>query len=126
MIGTGSAIAGSLGFILALGQVPADIPEGFATIATFKNTTLTRAKRLLLSASFALPIFLGVTLSYWGVRNSSELVKLSLLAFTAGIMFIASVEEMVVEADRNYDRPLAGVFLVLGFALSSLLTAYLE
>lgn len=44
MIGTGSAIAGSLGFILALGQVPADIPEGFATIATFKNTTLIRTR----------------------------------------------------------------------------------
>lgn len=65
MIGTGSAIVTGLGFLLALGQVPADLPEGFATIATFKNSgTTTRAKRILLSASFAIPVFLGATVGF--------------------------------------------------------------
>ncbi len=62
MIGTGSLIDPTLGLLLALGQVPADIPEGFATIATFKAQGVSRPKRLLLSASFALPILLGTTI----------------------------------------------------------------
>jgi ZIP family zinc transporter len=37
MIGSGSTVAATLGLLLALGQVPADLPEGFATLATFKN-----------------------------------------------------------------------------------------
>jgi hypothetical protein len=36
MIGTGSNISLGLGLLLALGQVPADVPEGFATIVAFK------------------------------------------------------------------------------------------
>ena len=40
--------------------------------------------RLLLSLSFALPIFLSVTVGYWLVRGQPAIVKFSLLAFTAG------------------------------------------
>jgi hypothetical protein len=42
------------------------------------------------------------------------------------VLFIASVEEMVSEAHREYDKPLAGIFLIIGFALFAFLTAYLE
>lgn len=34
MIGTGTVVNPALGLLLALGQVPADVPEGFAAIAT--------------------------------------------------------------------------------------------
>lgn len=64
MIGTGSTIALSLGALLALGQVSADIPERFATIATFKRQGISRRTRQLLSASLFLPIFLGTTIGY--------------------------------------------------------------
>ena len=64
IIGTGSIINPALGVLLALGQVPAEIPEGFAAIATFKNKGIPRAKRILLSASFAVPILLGATIGY--------------------------------------------------------------
>lgn len=57
---------------------------GFATIATFKSKGVPRWMRLLLSLSFALPIFLGVTVGYWLVRGQPAIVKFSLLAFTAG------------------------------------------
>ena len=67
MIGAGSTINVILG--LLLGQVPADIPEGFATIATFKAQETPRQTRVLLSLSFVIPIFLGVTVGYWLVRG---------------------------------------------------------
>lgn len=55
MIGGGSTLSLGLGLLLALGQVPADIPQGFATIAAFRRQGLARRTRLLLSASFAVP-----------------------------------------------------------------------
>ena len=59
MIGAGSTLTFSLGLLLALGQVPADIPEGFATIATFRNQGVSRRTRILLAAAFAVPVLLG-------------------------------------------------------------------
>jgi ZIP family zinc transporter len=37
LIGTGSAISGQMALILALGQILADIPEGFLVIANFRD-----------------------------------------------------------------------------------------
>lgn len=125
LIGTGSVIDPALGFLLALAQVPADIPEGFATIATFKNKGVGRAKRLLLSASFALPILLGTTLGYWGVRGQPDAVKFGLLAFTAGILLTIAIEEIVVQAhETGKESSWASLFLVGGFALFAAITVY--
>ena len=126
MIGTGSTISPALGLLLALGQVPADIPEGFATVAKFKAQGMSRRRRLLLAASFAIPILLGATLSYFMLRGQAEIYKLGLLAFTAGILLTVAVEEIVVEAHREEDSRLAALFLVGGFALFVALGEFLE
>lgn len=126
MIGTGSNIALGLGLLLALGQVPADIPEGFATIATFKDQGVPRARRILFAASFAVPILLGATLGFFGVRGGPEIVKLSLLAFTAGILMSVAVEEMIPEAHELGDPRLAPLALVSGFALFAWISVYFE
>lgn len=85
-----------------------------------------RGKRLLLSASFAIPIFLGATVGYWGVKDSKEVVKLSLLAFVAGILLTVSIEEMLTEAHDRPDSKWAAFALAGGFALFTLLAVYLE
>lgn len=126
IIGTGSIIDPALGVLLAVGQVPADIPEGFATIATFKNKGVGRARRLLLAASFTLPILIGTTVGYWAVRGQPDVVKFGLLAFTAGILLTVAVEEIVMEAHTEEDSRWASLFLVGGFALFALLTSYFE
>lgn len=126
MIGTGTSIEFGLGLLLALGQTPADVPEGFAAIATFKNAGVSRRNRFLLSAAFALPIMLGVTLGYWGVRGQSELVKFSLLAVTAGVLTTVVVEEIVPESHKEGpESRLATAFFIGGFALFALLAEYL-
>lgn len=126
MIGAGSTLSLALGLVLALGQIPADIPEGFATIAVFKRQGLARSKRLWLSASFAIPIFLGATIGFWGVRGAPELVKLSLLAFTAGVLLTVVIEAMMPEAHEEWEGRLGGLFLVGGFALFAVLSTALE
>ena len=124
MIGTGTSVGLALGLLLALGQVPADIPEGFATMATFKRQGFTRRIRLLLTAALAVPILAGATIGYWAVQGQPELVKLSLLAFTAGILTTVVVEEIVPQAHQDGESRLAALILVGGFALFALLSAY--
>ena len=51
-LGAGSAVSTSLAVVLASGQILADVPEGYASIATFRSNGVPRSKRLLLSASF--------------------------------------------------------------------------
>lgn len=51
MIGTGAVINPALGLLLALGQVPADIPEGFASVASLRWTKMTRRVRPWQSAT---------------------------------------------------------------------------
>ncbi|MGD8464257.1 MAG: hypothetical protein PVI09_10375 [Anaerolineae bacterium] len=56
LIGAATAVTSQLGFVLALGQVLADIPEGFAVLANFRAKGMERFERLLISASFAVPV----------------------------------------------------------------------
>jgi ZIP family zinc transporter len=125
MIGAGSTISLGLGLLLALGQAPADMPEGFATIASFKREGIARRTRQLLAASFFLAIFLGATVGYWAVRGQPEEVKLALLAFTAGILMTVVVEEIVPEAHEGEEARIATLVLIGGFALFALLAHYL-
>src|SRR5690606_345383 len=52
MIGTGAAVSSSPVFVLAAGQVLADVPEGYATVANFRDKGVARRKRLLFAGSF--------------------------------------------------------------------------
>lgn len=124
MIGAGVTVDFRLGLLLALAQVPADIPEGFATIANFKAAGVARAKRMWLSATFTLPILLGSAIGYFAVRDAPDVVKLGLLAFTAGILLTVAVEEMIPEAHKEAEARLATVCLVGGFTLFALLSIY--
>lgn len=127
MIGAGSTISFGLGLILALGQVSADLPEGFATIASFKSTEMSRLRRVTLSASFALPTLLGATVGYWLVRGRPELLKLTLLSFTAAILTAAAVEDMITQAhQKEEDTRLQEFVFIAGFALFTLLSIYLN
>lgn len=81
----------------------------------------------MLAAAFAVPIFLGATLGYWAMRDAPELYKLLLLTFTAGVLSTLVVEELVPEAVEEIpESPLSPLAFIGGFALFTLLSAYLE
>ncbi|HUN08167.1 MAG TPA: ZIP family metal transporter [Aggregatilineales bacterium] len=132
IIGTGSTIARELGLLLALAQTPSDVPEGFATIATFKQQGMSRPKRILLSASLMLPVLLGATIGYWAVRSQPAVVKLGVLAFTAGILLRVALDEIIVQArkyrsNQETEEDAGGALaLMAGFALFALIDAYFE
>lgn len=125
MIGTGTVVNPALGLLLALGQMPADLPEGFAAVATLRNAGVPRRRRLLLSAAFAVPILLGAALGYLALRTAPEVLTLSVLALTGGALSAVVVEEMVSEAHEGETSSFGPVFLTAGFALFAAVSVYL-
>jgi ZIP family zinc transporter len=125
MIGTGTVINPALGLLLALGQMPADLPEGFAAVATMRNAGVKRRTRLLLTAGFAIPILLGAAIGYLALRGAPEIATLSVLALTGGALTAVVVEEMVSEAHEGDTSQLGPIFLTAGFALFAAISVYL-
>jgi ZIP family zinc transporter len=126
MIGTGAMVDLSLGLLLALGQVCGDLPEGFASIATFKDHGISRRIRLALALAFFVPVLTGAGLGYLIVRNQPELLKMLLLAFTAGILLTVTVEELVPEAHKDVEPRLSALAFVGGFSLFTLISVYFQ
>lgn len=125
LIGAGSSLSFELALILALGQVTADIPEGFATIATFRDNGVPRARRLLLSASFVVPVLGGALISYFLLRDQSEALQLTALAFIAGMLLVAAAEEIMTEAHEVYPPSrLSSFALICGFGLFAAVAGY--
>lgn len=129
MIGAGATIALGLALLLALGQSVADVPEGFATIASFRRAGVPRVRRVLIAASFAIPILLGTVIGYTALREASDFARYAVLAFTAGILLTAVIEEIVPQAHADTecgtDARTPTLFLIGGFALFSLLATIL-
>lgn len=127
MIGTGSAVSSSLALVLAAGQVLADVPEGYATVANMRDKDVPRQRRILLSASFFVYVVGAALLSYFLLRNAPEAVKMAALVFVAGLLTVAAVEDMLEEAhDAREDNRRSILAFVGGFALFTLVSAGLE
>lgn len=124
MIGTATVLNPALGLLLALGQVPADVPEGFAAVATLRNAGMSRKRRILMAAGFAVPILLGAALGFLALRQAPEIVTLSVLALTGGALTAVVVEEMVSEAHEGETSRIGPIFLTLGFALFAAISVY--
>lgn len=118
LIGAGSAVSSQTAMVLALGQILADIPEGFAVIANFRGKGVERGKRLLLSASFVLPVVGAAVLAYYALRGQGEAAKMVALVFVAGLYTLAAVEDMLREAHESAeDSRWSAISFLGGFAL---------
>lgn len=127
LIGTGSSVSLGLALVLALGQVTADIPEGFATVSNFKDKGVPRGRRMLLSLSFVLPVLAGALLSYLFLRGQSEAIQFAALSFTAGLLLVAAVEEIIGEAhEAAPDTRRSTLAISAGFVLFALVASHFE
>jgi ZIP family zinc transporter len=125
MIGTGTVLNPSLGLLLALGQMPADVPEGFAAVASLRSAGIARKQRVAMVAAFLIPVFSGAALGYLALRNAPEVLTLSVLAMTGGALTAVVVEEMVEQAHEGDTSQLGPLFLTAGFALFAAISVYL-
>jgi ZIP family zinc transporter len=125
LIGAGSLINLQLGLLIAIGLVSADIPEGFATLAAFKERGIKRSLRILLNLLASLPVLLGASAGYLLVKGQPAIVEYSILAFTAGILLTVTAEEIIPESHKNGEARLAALALIGGFALFAFISSYL-
>lgn len=124
MIGTGSAVSSSLALALAAGQVLADVPEGYAAVANFRDKNVPRTKRILFSASFFIYVVGAALVSYFLLRSAPQTLKMEALAFVAGLLTVAAVEDMLQEAHEAHEDSRHSVLaFVGGFALFTLVSA---
>lgn len=118
LIGAGTAVSSQLGIALALGQVLADIPEGFAVVTNFRDKGVRRTTRKWISASFAIPVVGSAIFAYFALRGQSETPKMAALVFIAGLYTLAAVEDMLREAhESSEDSRWSAISFLAGFAL---------
>lgn len=127
MIGSGGAVATALAMKLAAGQVLADIPEGYAAAASFRANDVPRRKRLLMMASFAVPVLFAATFAHLVLRNASDLWRFGALAAIAGLLSLAAIEDLLSEAHEQRVNPKAAALAFSGgFALFVFVSTGLE
>jgi ZIP family zinc transporter len=127
MTGVGSAVSSGLGFVLAMSQLVANIPGGFATMANFRDEGVARTRRYIIIATFPLPVFASATLGFWILRGAGETVHNTALAFIVGVLLLATVEDTLPQADEpEPQRWISTVSFAGGFALFGLLSSYLS
>lgn len=123
MIGAVTVLNPSLGLLLALGQVPADVPEGFAAVAT--RAGIAGRTRVLMALSFTAPILIGAALGYIALREALEVLPLSVLALTRRS---ADQRRCGGDGHRSHEgetSDLGPIALTAGFTLIALLSGYL-
>lgn len=127
VLGAGSAVSLSLAVVLASGQILADVPEGYASIATFRSNNVPRRKRLWLSASFVTFCTAGAMLAYFGLRGAPESFQMAALVFVAGLLTLAAVEDILEEAhESREDTKYSTLAFLVGFVLFTLVSVGLE
>lgn len=125
--GAGSAVSLDLALVLAAGQVLADVPEGYASVANFRANGVPRSKRLLLAASFMLFCTTAALTSYFLLRDTAGWIKMAALVVVAGILTVAAVEDMLEEAHESREDSKSSILaFLLGFVLFVLVSVGLE
>ncbi|QIG79358.1 ZIP family metal transporter [Stakelama tenebrarum] len=124
--GSGSTISAGLGFLLALSQLLANMPGGFAVASSLRAGGLEKRPRriALLALPAAAPLM--AVLGFVALREAPDPVIGFILALLAGLLLVATIEELVPEADApEAPRRLSSPAFALGFVLLLLGSAYL-
>lgn len=125
--GAGSAVSGSLGLLLALSQVAANLPGGFAVTANFRRSGVPRAKRLAAAAAYPLTPVAGAAAGFLLLRGAGDVTMALALSFFAGLLLLATIEEIVPEADKpGAPLRISSPAFAAGFILLMLMSAYLD
>ena len=127
MVGIGTAVSGGLGLMLALSQVVANVPGGFAAVANLRDKGITRQVRLVAAASLFVPVLAGAGGGYWLLRGEAVPRQNAALAFVAGMLLLATIEDLVPEADQpRARRALTTAAFAAGFAFFALISLYFD
>ncbi|MTV27584.1 peptidoglycan-binding protein [Nitriliruptoraceae bacterium ZYF776] len=127
LIGAGTAVSASLGVVLAIGQIMANVPEGFASIATFRANDVQRPARLWLIAAFVVPALVAALVGFLILRDRPESWQYTALVAAAGLYTVAAFEDVITEAhEAAADTRRSTLALIGGFVLFAFVSAALS
>lgn len=127
MLGAGSAVSSNLGVVLAAGQVLADVPEGYATVANFRDKGVPRLRRMLFASSFFIYVIGAALGAHFLLRDAPAGVKMAALVFVSGLLTVAAVEDMLEEAHSAHEDSRRSVLAFIGgFTLFTLVSTGLN
>src|SRR3546814_12897114 len=79
----------------------ANIPEGFASLATFRANDTPRVTRLRLTAAFIVPAVAAAVVGFLVLRTRPEAWQYSALTAAAGLYTVAAFEDIIHEAHES-------------------------
>lgn len=124
--GAGAAVSRDLGLLLALSQVAANVPGGFAVTARFRSAGAPRSQRLKMTALYPFTPVLGGLAGYLALRGASDTTMGIALALFSGLLLLATIEDLVPQADQpGAPRKISSPAFGAGFVGLMLVSGYL-
>lgn len=105
MAGVGAAVSSGLGLLIAISQSVANIPGGFAATASLEHDGVSRRARLWVAVLLATPAVISCGLGFWLLRDASPAVQNAALMVVAGLLLVATIEDVVPEGDASPRLP---------------------
>lgn len=127
MTGAGTAIGTSLGFLVAASQSVANIPGGFAVAASLRETGVVLRTRIAVTATMLVPTLISALIGAWLLSNVSGDVQNITLCIIAGVLLLATVEDVLPQGDKPEPRRwISTSAFALGFAGFAMLAAGID
>lgn len=124
--GAGSAVSSSLGLLLGASQVLANIPGGFAVTANFRRAQVKRSKRLIAASLYPITPLIGGAVGFLALRDAGDPATGIAMSFFAGLLLLATIEQIVPEADKaGAPLRMSSPAFAGGFVALMLMSAYL-
>lgn len=124
--GAGTAVSSDLGLLLAFSQIIANLPGGFAVTANFRSAGVQRPNRLWAATAYPLTPVLGAATGFLLLNGASTSLMALALAFFAGLLLLATIEQIVPEADKpGAPLKVSSPAFAGGFIVLMLMSAYL-
>jgi len=123
LVGTSSAIGPREATIITIALTIEAFFLSLSATSTLGKNRIGRNKEILISGSFALLLLAGIILGRIGTTFLSGSLLVVLLAFASAALLYLVVEELLFEAHREFDTPLATLLFFIGFLLILLMEA---
>lgn len=124
MTGAGSGISLGLGLLLALAQLVANIPGGFATTANFRDKGTGKRERLIIMALVPVFAVISAGLGFGLLKGADVGLQHGVLAVMVGVLLLTTVEETLPQGDAPQPpRWISTTAFAGGFALFALMSS---
>lgn len=122
VIGVGATLSLMTGILLAIGMAISTMPLAFVTTSTARQQGVSPEGRRLLSILYIVCIMAGALLGYGLLRNQTEAVRMTLIAFASGFLITTVTQSMIPEANKDGEPSFAGILFLAGMTLYAVLT----